>query len=226
MYSTSTILAGLGLTLIAGLATGAGSCIAFFFKKTNTKFLSFALGFSGGVMVYISLVELLADAHKHLAETFGHTAGSLSATGCFFAGMAVAMLIDRLVPSHENPHEVRTVEEMDQPKHKDKLMRSGLLFALPMLKGDSTLSVTGKIESAPYIGMTVDAIAAVTGAVSGELPCFSVVGVEQNRGTPADAAASNVGGDWSGAAFFITAGVLCDEGKGVKALDALVVLKK
>ena len=129
MYSTSTILAGLGLTLIAGLATGAGSCIAFFFKKTNTKFLSFALGFSGGVMVYISLVELLADAHKHLAETFGHTAGSLSATGCFFAGMAVAMLIDRLVPSHENPHEVRTVEEMDQPKHKDKLMRSGLLFA-------------------------------------------------------------------------------------------------
>ena len=129
MYSTSTILAGLGLTLIAGLATGAGSCIAFFFKKTNTKFLSFALGFSGGVMVYISLVELLADAHKHLAETFGHSAGSLSATGCFFAGMAVAMLIDRLVPSHENPHEVRTVEEMDLPKHKDKLMRSGLLFA-------------------------------------------------------------------------------------------------
>ena len=92
---------------------------------------------------------------------------------------------------------------------------SGLLFALPMLKGDSTLSVTGKIESAPYIGMTVDAIAAVTGAVSGELPCFSVAGVKPDCGTPADAAASNVGGDWSGAAFFITAGVLCDEGKAM-----------
>ena len=32
-------------TLIAGLCTGIGSCIAFFAKRTNKKFLSISLGF-------------------------------------------------------------------------------------------------------------------------------------------------------------------------------------
>ena len=44
--------------LFAGLSTGIGGAIAFFTKKTNTKFLSVALGFSAGVMVYISFGNL------------------------------------------------------------------------------------------------------------------------------------------------------------------------
>ncbi len=131
-YGAAQISGALLLTAVAGLATGVGSCIAFFFKRTNTKFLSFALGFSGGVMVYISLVELLADARFHLAEEFGHRAGSLCTAGCFLLGMGIAMLIDRLIPGYENPHEVRTVEEMDHPRQKEKLLRSGVLFALAL----------------------------------------------------------------------------------------------
>ncbi len=42
-----------GLTLFAGLSTGIGSAIAFFAKKTNIAFLSVALGFSAGVMIYV-----------------------------------------------------------------------------------------------------------------------------------------------------------------------------
>ncbi len=34
---------------------------------------------------------------------------------------------------------------------------SGLLFALPMLEGDSVIEITGKLESAPYIDMTIAA---------------------------------------------------------------------
>lgn len=120
------------LTLLAGLATGVGSCIAFFFKRTNTRFLALALGFSGGVMVYISLVELLASANYHFIGIYGKTSGTLRSAAAFFGGMLVALLIDRLVPSYENPHEVRAVEEMDAPKHRDKLYRSGLLFALAL----------------------------------------------------------------------------------------------
>ncbi len=121
---------GLGLTLFAGLATGIGSCIAFFFKHTNRRFLAFSLGLSGGVMVYISLVELLASSHAALDKLYGHPRGAAYASLAFFGGIAVAMLIDRLVPSYENPHEVRAIEEMDHPRHRDKLLRSGLLFAL------------------------------------------------------------------------------------------------
>lgn len=92
---------------------------------------------------------------------------------------------------------------------------SGLLFALPLLGGDSTLSVTGRIESVPYIGMTTDAIARVTGAISGKLPNFAICGRDSHPIIPSDGGASLVGGDWSGAAFFLTAGVLCVEGTSI-----------
>ena len=128
--TTTQTINALLLTLLAGLATGVGSCIAFFFKHSDRKFLSFALGLSGGVMIYISFAELLSEARSSLMELYGSRTGAFAAIGAFFAGIAVAMLIDRLVPSHENPHEVRAVEEMDSPKHQDKLLRSGILFAL------------------------------------------------------------------------------------------------
>lgn len=88
---------------------------------------------------------------------------------------------------------------------------SGLLFALPLLGGDNTLSVTGKIESVPYIHMTTDAISRVTGAVGGDLPRYSIAGTDSHPMIPIENCASLVGGDWSGAAFFLTAGVLCGE---------------
>lgn len=92
---------------------------------------------------------------------------------------------------------------------------SGLLFALPLLGGDSTLSVTGKIESVPYIHMTTDAISRVTGAVGGDLPRYSIAGTGSHPMIPTENCASLVGGDWSGAAFFLTAGVLCGEGDSI-----------
>ena len=126
----SQVLSGVLLTAVAGLATGVGSCIAFFAKRQSTRFLSCALGFSGGVMIYISLVELLAGSQGELSQIFGKRPGSLIGIAAFFGGIAIAMLIDKLVPSHENPHEVRTVDEMASPQHQDKLIRSGKLFAL------------------------------------------------------------------------------------------------
>ena len=99
--STNHILTVFLLTTLAGLATGIGGFIAFFMKKTDTKALTFSLGFSGGVMVYISLVELLGEAQHRLIEFKGHTAGSWIAIASFFGGIAVAALIDYLVPEDE-----------------------------------------------------------------------------------------------------------------------------
>ena len=124
------ILMGFMLTAAAGLSTGIGSCIAFFAKRSDTRFLACALGFSGGVMIYISLVELLAGSQLELVEIFGKRPGSLTAIAAFFGGIAIAMLIDKLVPSYENPHEVKTIESMQTAVPADKLVRSGKLFAL------------------------------------------------------------------------------------------------
>ena len=124
------VLLALGLSLVAGLATGIGSCIAFFFKKTNYAALTYALGFSGGVMVYISFVELLADAKTALSGLYGSRNGSLLAAAAFFGGIILAMLIDKLVPEKENPHEVHQDSELTEPVNKSKLFRSGMFFAL------------------------------------------------------------------------------------------------
>ena len=90
--SADHILVVFLLTTLAGLATGIGGFIAFFMKRTDTKTLTFALGLSGGVMVYISLVELLGEAQHRLIEFEGHTAGSWIAIASFFGGIAVAGL--------------------------------------------------------------------------------------------------------------------------------------
>lgn len=117
------------LAAAAGLATGIGSCIAFFFDRSNRRFLAFSLGFSGGVMLYISFVELLADARLTLSRLNGHW-GAFSAAAAFFIGIFLSLLIDRFIPETDNPHEVRSVEEMRHPKRHDSLYRSGMLFAL------------------------------------------------------------------------------------------------
>lgn len=132
--SADHILVVFLLTTLAGLATGIGGFIAFFMKRTDTKALTFALGLSGGVMVYISLVELLGEAQHRLMEFEGHTAGSWIAIASFFGGIAVAALIDYLVPEDENPHEARGPEDIHGQASGEfsssRIKRSGILFAL------------------------------------------------------------------------------------------------
>ena len=133
----NTILYAFGLTLFAGLSTGIGSALAFFTKRTNTKFLSLALGFSAGVMIYVSMVEIFFKAKDELVSELGERPGSWLTVGAFFAGMLFIALIDKFIPNVENPHEIRKVEDMEEDKPKDeasqkskKLMRMGMFTAL------------------------------------------------------------------------------------------------
>lgn len=120
-----------GLTLVAGLSTGIGSCIAFFAKKTNTKFLSISLGFSAGVMIYVSMVELFQEAQTSLSLSFGEKKGTLITIVSFFSGMLLIALIDKIIPSGSNPHEAKSIESIDNNKVvKSKLMRTGLFTAI------------------------------------------------------------------------------------------------
>ena len=127
------VLFAFGLTLFAGLSTGFGSALAFLAKRTNTKFLSSALGFSAGVMIYVSFVEIFPKAKDSLVTELGRVRGYWVTVLAFFAGIALIAIIDKLVPSFENPHEVHRAEEMDLPERAakfKKLYRMGLFTAL------------------------------------------------------------------------------------------------
>ncbi|MDI9392329.1 MAG: zinc transporter ZupT [Synergistota bacterium] len=140
------VLFAFGLTLFAGLATGVGSAIAFFADRTNYRFLSISTGFSAGVMLYVSFVEILLKGSESLEEAFGASRGEWVNTAFFFAGIALIGVIDYFIPTAENPHEPRSEEET-APLHEDSpkarkvrppkgsdqekgLMRTGLFTAL------------------------------------------------------------------------------------------------
>ncbi|WP_315167864.1 zinc transporter ZupT [Metaclostridioides mangenotii] len=106
------ILFAFMMTLIAGLSTGIGSAIAFFAKKTNTKFLAVSLGFSAGVMIYVSMIEIFTEAKNTLIVPLGLKNGTIVTVLAFFGGMILIALIDKLIPSEENPHEVERVETL------------------------------------------------------------------------------------------------------------------
>ncbi len=112
------------ITLLAGLSTGIGSLIAFVAKSTDRKFLSFSLGLSAGVMIYVSFMEILADAQERLFSAMGGK-GEWLCIALFFVGIGFIALIDKLVPSKENPHEIKSLESMEQHPPKSKLIRLG-----------------------------------------------------------------------------------------------------
>lgn len=106
------VLIAFGLTLFAGMATAIGSVIAFAAKRTNHRFLSVSTGFSAGVMLYVSFVEIYFKGVDSLVERFGETGAHWVSTGAFFGGMLLIGLIDALIPSAENPHEMHSEAEL------------------------------------------------------------------------------------------------------------------
>ena len=132
------------LTLFAGLATGIGGLAIMFIRKFSPKVLSAALGFSAGVMILISFTELFAEAQNSFSLHYGEKSGLLYTLLSFFGGMGIIALIDRLVPSYENPHEINglTAEVHEKAiglspanktnavEHGEKLLRIGVLSSI------------------------------------------------------------------------------------------------
>ncbi len=159
MEDLNNIWIAFGLTLLAGLATGIGSIIAFTASRTNFRFLSIATGFSAGVMLYVSFVEIFYKGLDALTITYGARWGSWINAASFFGGMLLIGLVDSFIPAAENPHETHSEEETaplhnpsapipdfgtiasehhldpehgvhDHAVHRRKLMRMGLFTAM------------------------------------------------------------------------------------------------
>lgn len=150
----------LGLTIFAGLSTGIGGLFAFVYKKTNTRILSIALGFSAGVMIYVSFVELLFESRVQLIFSMGKTAGSWTYVLSFFGGMLLIAIIDKLIPSYENPHESHKIEEMYNycdVNGSRKLLRTGMLTAVAIAIHNFPEGMATFISSVqqPSLGLTI-----------------------------------------------------------------------
>lgn len=178
------VLIAFGLTLFAGLATGIGSGLAFFARRTNTKFLSLALGFSAGVMLYVSFIEIFFKAKDALVAAFGPVKGSWITVTAFFGGVLLIGIIDKLVPSIENPHEVRNIEEMSEKKpdaREQKLLRMGMFTALAIAIHNfpEGLATFAAALSDPALGLSIAvaiAIHNIPEGISVSVPIYYATG--------------------------------------------------
>lgn len=127
---TENLLFAFGITIAAGAATAVGSVIAFFSKKQSPAFLSSMLGFSAGVMIYVSMIEIFPKAEEALVAEIGDRWGSWATVLGFFAGMGLIALIDKAVPAEVNPHEITNAISGIDAKQRARLMRMGMLTAL------------------------------------------------------------------------------------------------
>jgi ZIP family zinc transporter len=126
-FTHSQIVFAFFLTAIAGLSTGIGSLIALLAKKTNRNFLSISLGFSAGIMIYVSFMEMMPQALRELSDVYSEKTGVLYLIFAFFSGIILINLIDFLIPEQINPHEAHGVEEMQSDT---RLKRAGIMVAI------------------------------------------------------------------------------------------------
>lgn len=118
------------LTMLAGLTTAIGGAIAFITKKDNLKTLSLGLGFSAGVMIFISFVDIIPGAELLLKPNFTHYYQWL-VFGGFVAGILISVLIDYFLPDHVDTEELLNPDNPEVYSHsRYKLQRAGFLTAI------------------------------------------------------------------------------------------------
>ena len=125
----SQFSAAMLMSLIAGGATAIGSLMVMFGNKTNTRFLSFALGFSAGIMVYISIACLLPESVEYLSYELDTVKAGLLSIVFMLIGIALSAVIDTFVPEFENPHSLKKVEDTHD-KNINSLYRVGVMSAV------------------------------------------------------------------------------------------------
>lgn len=129
IYPLQNIIFAFLITLLSGLATAIGGGIVLFAKKTNRDFLSSTMGFSAGAMIYVSFVEILPKAINYTNQS--HTKlGAFFGILSFFLGILLIAVIDKFIPSVENPHEFKEKRIEDLSHQQKKLLRVGAMTAL------------------------------------------------------------------------------------------------
>jgi ZIP family zinc transporter len=78
------------------------------------------------------MIEIFVKAKDSLSISFGDKMGYVLTVVSFFVGIAVIALIDKLIPSYENPHEMNVEQKIKDSTdaQKSKLMRMGIFSAL------------------------------------------------------------------------------------------------
>ena len=166
------------MTLFAGLSTAIGGGIAFVVKKNNLKALSIGLGFSAGVMIFLSFNEIIPEAAKMLELNFPNDHNWIVYLG-FIIGIIVAILIDYFLPDHIDTEELMHPEVPGNNRHM--LKRAGLFTTIAICvhnfpEGMATFLTTTQDITLGFSVALAIAIHNIPEGISVALPMYHVTG--------------------------------------------------
>lgn len=166
------------MTLFAGLTTAIGGAFAFVVKKDNLRVLSVGLGFSAGVMIFLSFTDILPEAGKMLSVNYPNAYEWLVFFG-FIAGIVIAILIDYFLPDHVDPDELADPDAPCSNHHHIK--RAGLVTAVAICihnfpEGMATfLTTTQNVTLGISVGLAI-AIHNIPEGIAVALPIYHATG--------------------------------------------------
>ena len=188
--SVETFLFATMLTFLAGFATSIGAILAFFSRKDNYFLLSIGMGFSAGVMIYVSFMEILVKSRESFTQIYSsEITGEILTIICFFLGIILTAFIDKIIPEDINPHEPKSNNQLQELKsdtkssllRNSKLRRTGIFTAIAIAihnfpEGFATF--VSALEN-PTIGITIAFAIAIHNIPEGmavSLPIYHATG--------------------------------------------------
>ena len=188
--SVETFLFATMLTFLAGFATSIGAILAFFSRKDNYFLLSIGMGFSAGVMIYVSFIGILVKSRESFTQIYSsEITGEILTIICFFLGIILTAFIDKIIPEDINPHEPKSNNQLQELKsdtkssllRNSKLRRTGIFTAIAIAihnfpEGFATF--VSALEN-PTIGITIAFAIAIHNIPEGmavSLPIYHATG--------------------------------------------------
>ena len=111
------------LTFLAGISTLIGTIIIFIIKKKTTKVIAGSLSFAAGVMITVSLTDLIPESFMLVSNKFLNFPAILICLIFFVIGIILSMLIDYFFPNDVN----------NLSKSNKKLFRVGIISMLAII---------------------------------------------------------------------------------------------
>ena len=147
------------LALFAGMSTGIGSAACVLSKSTPPRFMAFTLGFSAGVMMYVSLKEIAIKAVAALCSDMGERMGNIVAAISFFSGILLIALIGKLIPSFEESSEHNVFREGSRSGLG--LLRTGIFSAFALALHNFPEGMATFVSALRDPGVAIPIVAAI-----------------------------------------------------------------
>jgi len=116
------------LTVAAGSSTIIGACLVFCVSPDRFEVLPIALAFSAGVMVYVSMVEILAESREGFAIEIDESSEYLAhiyASLCFFGGILIGYALDFIVHALGVEHDLSSPNASTVKPNDDRVELQG-----------------------------------------------------------------------------------------------------